>query len=614
MNFKPQTRRLAAASRMRGAIAITAAIWLSTIVVALCVIDVGHVWWERRALQGVADMMALSAAQRLDDTCGGTQSVAAQIAASNGYTGTYTVTCGRFETGSSTFTEQGSPYTTVNAIQVLLNSTVKYWFMPMIGSLSEGVAVQSTSRVVNVNAFTLGTSLLAVQTGNSALLNGLLTSLLGSSVNLGIASYQALADAQIKLGDLAAQVNSNGANDIVQMLASSPTLGTLLSAVSHVLPAGDASQTALSGLSSAATAGGSGNKVPMDGSNGQTGLLDVGLENKNAAANATIDALDAVMVAAMVAHTTGNGVAPIGLSVSLLPTIAGIDLSQSQLSVSLGQPPVLAVGEAGTASTIARSSQIKLYLDLQLSTQSPNDPLGLILANLTVEVPLYLAIGNGQATLTKTQCGSGVNDSSAQMSVQPSILQACITTQQSALNLFNAAPIGPAPSCTGAVTLVSLSLLNLGITPATPPTLSITSQSAYASAQPASSTVTFTGVGTDIVSANPVAANSNDLGQDLASVLGGQSGGVLGQLVAGLQLKISGLGALGGLLSAVISTTLSTVLGPAVQLLVQNVLTTTVESLLSTTIPPLLNALGAQIGSATVTDLSLTCGNVELVQ
>lgn len=593
--MKRHPRRINSPRSAQGAIAITAALWLLLIVTALGAVDVGHVWWQRRYLQGVSDMMALAGAQRLDDTCGGPQTVVAQSAKANGYSGTYTVTCGRFDVASSTLATTGVDSTTINAVNVALSSNLKYWFLPMVGPMSQWVNVNSTSRVVNVNAFTLSSTLASVQTGNSPLLNQLLTSLLGTSVNVTVASYQALALAQIKLSDLAVQVNSNGANDLVQMLAQNPSLGTLLTALSKATGSGSAAASILSSLASMGGAAANAT-VPMDGSNGKAGLLDVGLVNKNGASNATIDALDALMVAAMVANSNGKGVGTMQIKISALSAVPGLT---GDVYVALGQPPVLAVGEAGTASTIARSSQIKLLLNLGVSTAPPSSSFSSNFPPLLqITVPIYIAVGNGTATLKRTQCGAGVNDSSADIDVQPSVLQACITSPDNAKNIFNTPSTGTAPSCSGNVNLASINVAGLGL-------VSVDSKSVAASAQPASSTVTFTGVGHQIVSQNPVSPNSNDLGQDLASLLGNNGNSVLNQLAANMKITSPAIPFLGSLLQLLLSNLPS---------IVGNIISTLVAPVLSTVVPPLLNLLGAQVGSATVTDISLTCGNVQLVQ
>ncbi|CAM2144491.1 DUF2134 domain-containing protein [Pararobbsia alpina] len=580
-------QRQHAARAMRGSIAITAALWLMTIIVALGVVDVGHVWWQRRHLQGVADMMALAAAQRLDDTCGGAQTVVAQIATSNGYSGAYTVNCGHFDTKLNQFMIVGAPYTTVNGIYVQLNSNVKYWFMPMVGSKGEGIAVASTSRVVNIGAFTLGTTLATLQTGNSALLNGVLSALLGSSVNLDVVSYTALAKAQIKLSNLAVQLNSNGANDIVQMLATKPTLKTLITAIDNAVPSGDASKPFLSQLVGWANTSNGGNSVPMNGANNQTGLLDIGLENINAASNATIDALDAVMVAAMIANTTSSNVAPITVDTSLLPNLPNGVLA-SKVQLSLGQPPVLAVGEAGSASAVARSQQVQLFLQLGVNVGSGALPVPNLPTLLSVSLPVLITVAPATASLSQTQCGAGPGDSSSTVQITPGIAAICISDNAS--KIFS----GSSSSCTPATTVVT-ALNNL---------VTVTSLGGSLQLAPGSPQAhTFIGVSNQISQPNPVYVNSNAAGSDLATALSTSGNSLIGNLTTNLTVNV------GGIPISLQTFGLGTVL--------QNVTTGIVGLLtpaLNAVIPQVLGLVGAQVGQATVTDVSLTCGNVQLVK
>src|ERR1700744_3957036 len=153
------------AKSMQGSIMIMAALWLTIAAASLCVLDVGHVWWQRRTLQGVVDMASLAGTQRLDDSCGGAQSIIKQSAIANGYTGALSVTGGRYDLSSKALVPNATPY---NAVNVALNNDVPYWFIPSFGSstVSKGnVVVQATSRVSNVGAFTLGTGLATVQSG-----------------------------------------------------------------------------------------------------------------------------------------------------------------------------------------------------------------------------------------------------------------------------------------------------------------------------------------------------------------------------------------------------------------------------------------------------------------
>lgn len=563
---------------MRGSIMIMAALWLTIAVGSLCVLDVAHVWWQRRTLQGVVDMASLAGAQRLDDSCGGgAQSIIKQSAIANGYTGSLTVTCGRFNLGTQALVPNATPY---NAVNVALNNDVAYWFIPSFGSsaISKGnVVVQATSRVNNVATFSLGTGLATVQSGNSVLLNGLLTALFGknSALNLNILSYQSLASTQIKLGDLALALNAKDVTDLLTQ--PPPTMAALLNALSTVAAkTSGVASAAINALLPALSAKIASMPVNLDGSGTAPGVFDIALGNKNGALNASVNVLDAVLVAAQIANS-GTDATPVSIDLGNLTGSTLLSpLIQGGLSVKINDPPRLAVGEAGQDAsgnwiTQANSAQIALLLDLKVSV-----PLV-----LTLDLPLYVGADPGSAVLTRTQCGAGIADSGSYITVQPSVARLCLGGN--APGLF----AGTSASCGRPTPIVSV----LGST------LAIYAK-ADAKVQPAPKNIAFTGVGHTITSQNPVTVNSNDLGQDLTSAFTTLTNSLLSSL------SISVLGAL-------------IPLGQDLQWLVDLItplITDTISPLLTAVVPPLLNLLGAQVGTSTVTDQSLACGNVQLVQ
>jgi uncharacterized membrane protein len=562
---------------MRGSIMIMAALWLTIAVGSLCVLDVAHVWWQRRTLQGVVDMASLAGAQRLDDSCGGAQSIIKQSAIANGYTGAMTITCGRYDLNSRSLVANATPY---NAVNVTLNNDVAYWFIPSFSSptvSNANVVVQATSRVSNVGAFTLGTGLATVQSGNSILLNGLLTGLFGnnSKLNLNILSYQSLASTQIKLGDLAIAL---GAKDVTDLLTQPPpTMRALLNALSTITATtSSVASAAINALLPALSTKIASMPINLDGSGTAPGVFNIGLSNKNGALNASVNVLDAVLVAAQVANS-GTDATPISLDIGNLTGSTLLSpLIQGGVSLRINEPPRLAIGEAGQDAsgnwrTVANSAQIELLIDIKVQV-----PLV-----LTIDLPLYVSAAPGKAMLTRTQCGAGVADSGSYMSVQPGVAGLCLGGGASGIYAGTTAACGdPTPI---------ISVLGSGI---------VLYAEADANVQPALKNIAFTGAGHMITSPNPVTVNSNDLGQDLNSAFTTLTTSLLKSLsisVLGLLVKV------GPLLQPVVD-------------LITPLITDTISPLLTAVVPPLLNLLGAQIGTSTVADQSLTCGNVQLVQ
>ncbi len=558
---------------MRGSIMLTAALWLALAITTLGVIDVSHVWWQLRTLQGVADMAALAGAQRLDDTCGttgtGAQTIVRQNAVANGYSGALTVTCGRYNLSTQTL-GAGTPF---NAVNVALNTNVDYWFLSLLNAgqaQTVNVAAQATSRVVNVGAFTLTTGLATVQSGQSTLLNGLLSGLLGGTVNLSVLQYNTLASAQVKLSDLAIAL---GASDVTSLLTQNPTLTQLIAALGTAAAKSNAAASpVMTTVASSVSSTLAGKAIGMNGAGSSSGLLAITLTNPNGALNASVNALDALLVAAEIANA--GSLTPITVNLSTLTALNS--LLTGTLSIKIGQPPTLAVGEAGQNSagvwrTVARSAQVSVLLNVDFYVGAA-----------LVHLPLYVSAASGNAVLTQTQCGAGASDSGSYMQVQPQIAGLCLAGNAPALFATGTNATLPACGPTGLVANV-LGIQLYGM--------------AFTSLNPATKTIAFTGVGHTITSTNPVMVNSNDLGQDLNTAFTT----LTTSLSSSLTLDAGG-----------VSVPLGPVLGPVVALL-NPLISTLVAPLLTSLMPPLFNLLGVQVGTSTVTDLSLTCGNVQLV-
>jgi len=97
----------------------------------------------------------------------------------------------------------------------------------------------------------------------------------------------------------------------------------------------------------------------------------------------------------------------------------------------------------------------------------------------------------------------------------------------------------------------------------------------------------------------PPPVNSNALGSDLATV----SATLFQQLPTALSVSVLGSGILNSLLTPILSL-VTTALTPVLQ---------GVFSLLNTLIVPTLSLLGVQVGTATLHNMSLTCGVSQLV-
>ena len=572
--------------RQHGAAAVMAAIFLSLAVAALGALDVGNTYYARRQLQRTADLAAMAGVQVISSPagCSTVTTVAQQNATANGFTAdgstkTLTTTCGRWDTSTSTyFGTSGNP---LNAVQVKVTQQVPYLFL----GPSRNVTATATALASNIDAFSLGTGIATINTQQSALLNAILGGLLKTSVSLSIGDTQSLATAHIKLSDLMVAL---GASSMQGLLATTVTYQNLMLAMVTALQAGgDTVNAAILRTLAVAIPGGQ-NITIGDGGTSAPGLLALGLANPNAAATATINAFDALMVAAQIAErpdpTTGN--APVINVTAGLAGVAGI-------SLQVINPPVLAVGEGGTvgtganavARTQARTAVLNATVNLMPVTFKPFG-LNLLLGSITVaalNTPIMLSLtsAQGTATLSSVDCESSKAATTATIQVIPSIATVCL---------------GANASCGGTINVADVTLWTLltGTTELTKIALSGTGQLSLGA--PAAQPVTFNGASGSFDSS--VTVNSNAVGTD-ASTLTAQLlkalPGLLQVTVAGLDLTTVIQPLLAGL-APVLSTALQPVFG-----------------LLDTVLVPTLALLGVQVGTATVHNMSLTCGVSQLV-
>ena len=567
------------ARRQHGAIAVLAVIWLTVAIAALGAIDIGNVFFARRALQRTADLAAMAAVQVISSSggCATATAAAQQNAASNGFTadGAKTIintTCGRWDTSTSTyFGTTGNP---LNAVQVQTTQVVPYFFL----GPSRTLTATATALASNIDAFSLGTGIATINTQQSALLNAIIGGLLKTSVSLSVGDVQSLATAHIKLEDLRVAL---GAANMQGLLATTVSYQTLMVAMVKALQAGGDTINAAILQTLAVTIPGGQNITVGDGGTSAPGLLALGLANPNAATTATINAFDALLVAAQIAQRSPDGSQGNAPVINVAASLAGL----ANISLQILNPPALAVGEGGTTTvngvttsrTIARTAAVNLNLSL-----APLPPLYLGIATISVlstPVVVTLGVATGTATLNPVDCESTKAATQATIQVTPGIALLCVGANAS--------------SCNGSVNVASVSLLGSASVVA----ITLNSLGWYRFS-PGTSPVTING-SSGSFDVTPPPVNSNALGSDLASL----STTLFQQLPTALSVSVLGSSILNGLLTPILSL-VTTALTPVLQ---------GVFSLLNTLIVPTLSLLGVQVGTATLHNMSLTCGVSQLV-
>lgn len=623
----------------RGSVAVMAAIWVMVAIVVLGVIDVGNLYFQRRDLQRIADMAALAAAQAVDPTdikCvsaaqaaqnNASQNDAYPVAASSAGAGTDQIvtTCGRWDPatgGGSSYQIAAANVSQFNAARVTVNRHVNYSFLGLLSAAGHGsstVSASSTARATAIDSFSVSATIASV---NPVWLNAILTKLLGTSIALQVGDYQAIANANIRLIDIATAVGVGTVSGLTTTSIGMSTLfGRLASLDLSTLQVG---QNNNPGYVAQLQAGlGALKKIPLATianttislANQTNALLQLGLGNPDSAADATVNLLDLLITSAQIANS--------GHAISLDTTLPLGANTATNVQLQIMSPPSLAVGEAGKSNgvwrTQASSAQIGLFLNVQtppLNVSIPGLPT-LLSAQLSgLNLPLYLVIG-GPATawLAATKCGPTVDTSTITIGAQPGIARLCVSAPPGGtLNLQNS---GSCPAVTGSLQLANLNVILAGATvlslPVTAavgnPVLQVAGGTSYSAPYGNNSGTTppqFCADTANYSASSPMCSNgwsrnpnwttySNQLGTQLATALANLNLQAL-NISLSLPLITVNLPVPVSVLSSLLASLLSPILMS-----------------LDSVIVPLLNLLGVQVGQANVHQMSLTCNVAQLV-
>src|SRR5688572_1548423 len=185
------------AQNSAGSIAILSAAVLPLSIGALALaVDMGSLYIERRQAQSAADLAAMAAAADLDNA---EAAVTATLQA-NGIdtTRSLTVIKGHYSPDptlprESRFRPAMDP---INAVEVTFSKPGRIFFASVFINQPIEMEVRALAANAALATFSIGSRLLAVRDG---LLNALLSSMLGSSINLSAMSYESLIDTDIQL-------------------------------------------------------------------------------------------------------------------------------------------------------------------------------------------------------------------------------------------------------------------------------------------------------------------------------------------------------------------------------------------------------------------------------
>jgi uncharacterized membrane protein len=442
MSMMPILRRFR--SDERANIAIMGAGLMSLLIgcTALAV-DLGTIFADRRKTQSTADLAAIVAASNLSNA---TNAATATVVQNNYPPGAMV----KLELGTYVANAAVSPQArfvtpatgTANAARVTLNTQTPLYFARIFtGADKYTIKTSATATSTAVASFAIGSRLLSL---NGGLLNAVLGATLGTTLSLSVMDYQALLSARIDaldfLSALATRINMTGAT-YNSVLSSNVKVSDIIAAAlttQQVANGASVATTALSTISQAVSS--STTKITP------ASLIDVGPyanlpTGQKAKVGVGVSVLDLLTATGQVA----NGTNQIATSVNLgLPGIANVSLT-----ATVGERPVgsgwLAIGTTGAS---VHTAQTRVLLSIQLVGS------GSVSA---VNLPLYVEVASGTATLNALSCGRpNISTSSVTLGVTPGIVDAWIGNVTAAdMKNFTSKPNPPA------ATLVNLGLVTV---------------------------------------------------------------------------------------------------------------------------------------------------------
>ncbi|WP_425375451.1 pilus assembly protein TadG-related protein [Rhizobium chutanense] len=303
----------------------------------------------------------------------------------------------------SRFAAGTQPY---DAAKVAITQKAELFFATAFAAAPNLTAV-GTASASKLAAFSIGSRLASL---NGGVLNTLLGNLLGTSLSLKAADYEALASADVKLFPfldmLATDLNLTAAtyNELLATDISYPRLLETLEKSGGLTPAVTKS---IDGIEKAL--GTTQLKIRLEDlfSLGSTGERVIG-SGSQLSAQASV--MDIVSAAAVAANQKKQVSADLGAAVPGLGTV--------KLTLAIGEMPKGAASNAiGATGAAVRTAQVRLALEVTLLGAGS-------IAGLKVRVPLYLEVAHAEARLASISClGGGARNASVGVDVVPGVAE-----------------------------------------------------------------------------------------------------------------------------------------------------------------------------------------------
>jgi uncharacterized membrane protein len=600
--------------RQRGSMAVTMMLMLASLVAMLGLVEIGYLYWAKRDTQKVVDLAALAGAQQLVTCSADNSSNAAALGSAtvdNGFTGNLTIDCGHWDAtqpGDQHYVSATSALP-LNAVRVQASRSVVPFFGFAHFSTINATAIATSGPPIA--ALSVGSRLLGIDPNGP--LNTVLGSTLGTSLGLNLLSYQGIANTNVSLLGLKNLIAAD-AGTVDEVLSTSVTVNQFLDAYVLLLRQSTNAAQIDFGLVTQQIA-------LIEAQLGNPALTLGDILNVNAqttdpakALGVDVNAAD-ILGAVLQAANSKNAVALQALNVNLL------GLANVNLAMTIIEPPKIAVGVAGynadgSPITEAQTAQVRLKLGVNVLNLGNGTtsllPLGGLLnvslpANALVNLPLSAEIAPAHAWLDSIAChvpgAGGTISDQVTVKAQPGVADVFLgnlpaSAYTDATQSWDAIIATAIANGSAYANLLSVTVTAVGFS--IPITLQAYSHVPVVAAGASSHVFT-------VADGTPVSQQGNTTWttQTGTTLLSSLSQAITNPALLNIRPDPSQNSALGGLLStllgglATIVTNLLGVLGP----LLSPVLSTLDTALIG----PLLHALGINVGAADVNLLSVNC-------
>lgn len=372
--------------RQSGSVATLGALWLMVAVICLATIDIGNVFWQKRELQKIADLAALAGASGSPRSGACRAAAVDSIVQNKGLASELTVaTEGRWEVQAGKTSEQyfSVGLTPINACKVQVSRTVPYLFLFNTSANASGreiTAFATAFRSPRLARLSVRSTLLELDTTKSSLLDLVVGGMLGGKIQLGVAGWQGIADANINLLQfldalkIRASLNAGNYDEVVN---AEVLLSKFMLAMADVLPQ-QGNAAAIAALNALAVAVGQTKLAVAD-------ILKLGTGLGTEALRTDVKVLN--MVALLAQFANSKSAAKVGVNLDLGLVNTGVNLK-------VIEPAQSAIGDPDRDVIEAKTSQIDLSVGLGLN----------VLLVAGVNLSLDVKVAQGSARVTGYQC------------------------------------------------------------------------------------------------------------------------------------------------------------------------------------------------------------------